>query len=79
MMKKMSFEESVLRLENIVKSLEEGNLSLDDSLSAFEEAIGLVKICNEALENAERKVKLLIESADGTVTEKPFDVDTDEA
>lgn len=78
-MKKMSFEESITRLEDIVRSLEEENLSLDDSLSAFEEAIGLAKVCNEALENAERKVKLLVESADGAVSEKSFDIDTDEA
>lgn len=77
-MKKMSFEESVTRLEDIVKALEEGKLSLDDSLSAFEEAIGLVKVCNEKLENAERKVKLLVESADGAVTDKPFDMIGDE-
>ena len=78
-MKKMSFEESILRLEDIVRALEEGKLSLDDSLSAFEEAIGLVKVCNEKLESAERKVKLLVESTDGTITEKPFDMISDEA
>ena len=78
-MKKMSFEESIVRLEDIVRSLEDGNLSLDESLSAFEEAIGLVKVCNEALENAERRVKLLVESVEGNMTEKPFDVNTDEA
>lgn len=79
MNKKMSFEESVARLEDIVKRLEGGNMSLDESLSAFEEAIGLVKTCNEKLENAERKVRLLVESADGTVTDAPFDLKDDEA
>jgi len=78
MNKKMTFEESCERLENIVKKLEGGEMSLDESLSAFEEAVSLVKICNEKLECAERKVKMLVTAADGTVTDTPFETADDE-
>ena len=79
MKKNMTFEESISKLEGIVKMLEDGNLSLDESLSSFEEAIGLVKVCNEKLESAQRRVKVVVESADGIVNEKPFDLESDEA
>ena len=77
-MSKMNFEEAISKLESEVKKLESGNMTLDESIAAFEQAIKLVKICNERLENAERKVRILTESADGTVTDVPFEV-SDEA
>lgn len=67
------FEEAMLELEGIVRRLEAGSLSLDDSLFAFEEAIGLVKLCNEKLEAAEQRVRILTEGADGSIGDKPFD------
>ena len=70
----MSFEEAFSQLEDIVKKLEGGGLSLDESLEAFEKAVKLVKFCNEKIEKAEAKVKILIEGADGSVTDAPFDV-----
>ena len=73
MEKKISFEEAMLSLEDIVKKLEYGGLSLEESLSSFEEAVKLVKICNEKIEAAEQKVKMLVENADGSVTDVPFD------
>ena len=72
-MKEISFEEALLKLECEVKRLESGSTTLDESISAFEEAVKLVKICNERLEQAERKVRLLTELSDGTVTDVPFD------
>ena len=72
MKKTMTFEEAMLSLEDIVKKLESGNLSLDDSLKAFEEAIALVKLCNSRLENAEQQVRILTEGADGVVSDAPF-------
>ena len=78
-MKKMCFEESIAKLESIVRTLEGGDLTLDESLAAFEEAIGLIKVCNEKLETAERKVKMLTISADGELEEKSFDLENDEA
>jgi len=74
-MKDMKFEDALALLENTVKELEGGTLSLDDSLTAFSNAIELVKICNKKLENAEQKVKLLTEGVDGEITDVPFDLD----
>ena len=74
MKKTLTFEEAMLSLEDIVRKLENGGLSLDESLSSFEEAVKLVKFCNEKIEAAEHKVKLLVENKDGSVTDVPFDV-----
>ena len=75
MKENINFEEAMLELEGIVKKLEAGSLSLDESLEAFEKAVGLVKLCNEKLQSAEQKVRILNESADGSVTDAPFDGD----
>lgn len=72
---KMTFEGATLRLEEIVKLLEEGKTSLDESLKLYEEGISLVRFCNEALDNAEIKIKKLSVSADGAVEEKDFNGD----
>jgi exodeoxyribonuclease VII small subunit len=48
-------------------------MSLDESIKAFEDAVKLVKICNEKLEDAERRVRILTEGDDGSVTDMPFD------
>lgn len=72
-MKEINFEEAIAKLEGEVRKLESGNMTLDQSISAFEEAVKLVKLCNEKLENAERRVRLLTEGPDGTVTDVPFD------
>lgn len=78
MKKNINFEEAMSSLEEIVKKLESGTLTLDESISEFENAIKLVKICNEKLEAAEQRVRILTEGQDGTVTDKPFD-SSDEA
>lgn len=76
-MKDMNFEEAIKKLESEVKKLESGNMSLDESIDAFEEAIKLVKICNDRLENAERRVRMLTENVDGMVSDVPFDIDNE--
>ena len=73
MKKNLKFEEAISMLEDIVKKLESGSFSLDESLSAFEEAVELVKFCNQKLENAEQKVRILTEAQDGSITDLPFD------
>lgn len=70
--KTLTFEAASARLEEIVKMLEKGNLSLDESLSLYEEGVGLVRFCNGALENAERKIKVLAKGENGTMIEKDF-------
>lgn len=77
-MKNMNFEEAMLKLEGEVKKLECGNMTLDESIATYEEAIKLVRICNDKLEGAERRVRILTEANDGSITDRPFDLD-DEA
>ena len=65
----MSFEEAMVRLEEIVRMLEGGKGGLEASLSAFEEGISLVKFCNEKLEKAEQKVRVLMQGEAGEMKE----------
>ena len=78
MNKKMTFEEALALLENIVSKMESGNMTLDESLSAFEEAVSLVKHCSVALGSAEQRVRMLTEAQDGTITDVPFVGNNDE-
>lgn len=55
----VSFEEAMSRLENIVASLEKGDAPLDRSLELFEEGVGLVRLCTQKLDAAEKKVRIL--------------------
>ena len=71
----VTFEEALLALDEAVSKLEGGSLTLDESLATFENAVKLIKICNEKINTAEQKVKMLIENAEGTVTDVPFDLD----
>ena len=73
MKENIKFEEAMLSLEDIVRRLESGSLSLDESLEAFEKAVALVKICNDKLSFAEQRVRILTEGSDGTVSDAPFD------
>ena len=57
--KEFSFEDALARLEEITHNLESGELSLDDSLSVYEEGIELRNLCNEYLEKAEKRLKVL--------------------
>lgn len=75
MKKNVTFEEAMLSLDNAVARLESSTLSLDESLATFEEAVKLIKLCNEKINSAEQKVKMLIENADGSVTDAPFDAE----
>ncbi len=70
--KDMSFEEALARLESIVRMLESGGAALDESLSVFEEGVSLVKMCNEKLEAAEQKIKILTRGEDGELCEVDF-------
>ena len=55
-----NFEEQMETLENIVAELETGKLSLDESVSKFEEGIKISKECNKILENAEKKITIVV-------------------
>lgn len=72
-MAEMKFEEGLKRLEKIVEELENGTLSLDESLEKYEEGIRLSKACSKKLEVARKKVEILLKSEDGSVELKAFD------
>lgn len=68
----MSFETAMTRLEEIVRSLEDGKVSLDDSLKLYEEGIALVRLCSGRLDEAEQKIKIIRSTSDGSKTEEDF-------
>ena len=68
------FEVVLEELEGVVDQLESGDLSLEDSLAAFEKGIGLVKYCNQKLNEVERKVELLIRDKEGRLHLKTLEV-----
>lgn len=71
-LKVKDFESALKSLEEIVAQLEAGDLTLDRALELFEDGIRISRFCNSKLEEAERKVEVLIKSADGTLKEAPF-------
>ena len=68
------FEQALEDLEELVSAMEQGELSLEDSLQAFEKGIKLTRECQVALKNAEQKVQLLI-SENGDTEELEFEAD----
>jgi exodeoxyribonuclease VII small subunit len=70
---KQRFEEAMESLEKIVERLESGDLSLDDSLAAFEDGIKLVRFCNQKLTEVEKKIELLVKDKEGKLQLRPFD------
>ena len=68
-----SFEQMLVRLDEIVRHLEKGDLPLDDSLSLFEEGTGLIRRCGTMLDEAEQKVVKLKKGPDRRPMELPFE------
>ena len=68
-----TFEESMSRLEEIVRTLESGSVTLDESLKLYEEGIALVRTCSLKLDDAEKKIKLLNVTAEGIAEETDFE------
>ncbi len=73
MTEEKSFEQSLQRLDEIVRLLEKGDAPLSESLGLFEEGTGLVKRCTVLLDEAEQRVVQLRKSADGSPEELPFE------
>ena len=63
-MKKKSFEEALAKLEQITKELEEGDLSLEESLKYFDEGVKLAEYCNNKLNDAQKQVEILLKKND---------------
>ena len=70
-----SFEKAINDLEKIVKALESGDLPLEKALEKFEAGIKLSRYCSETLDDAEKRVTLLMADETGEPVEKPFDMD----
>ncbi len=70
----ISFEQALGELEALVERMESGELSLEESLASFEQGIALTRRCQQALEQAEQKVKVLTANTPDAATE-PFDGD----
>ena len=68
----MNFEQSMTRLEEIVATLERGDISLEDAMKLFEEGSKLMRVCSTALDEAEQKVVLLTADENGAPQEAVF-------
>jgi exodeoxyribonuclease VII small subunit len=71
--KKLSFEQSMERLEAIVRQLEKGEAQLSESLALFEEGTALISVCGKMLDEAEQKVVMLKKGENGEPVELPFE------
>ncbi|CDC70880.1 MULTISPECIES: exodeoxyribonuclease VII small subunit [environmental samples] len=71
--KKMTFEQQIQRLEEIVAALEKGDAQLADSLALFEEGTKLIAACSKQLDQAEQQVVKLMKGPDGAPVELPFE------
>jgi len=72
-MPKEKFEDALNKLEKIVSKLEEGDIPLEESLKLFEEGIRLSRFCNQKLDEAEKKVEILLKDKNGMMKAHPFD------
>jgi len=70
---KMKFEEAFRRLEEIVAELESGDLSLDESLAKYEAGVKMLGVCRGILEQAEKKIEMLIRDSQGDLKTQPAD------
>ncbi len=70
-----TFEAALQRLEEVLESLEHGNLNLEESVKAFEEGVKLVRFCHDRLDEVERRVEMLLKDEAGRFLTKPFPED----
>ena len=71
--KSKTFEESMVRLEQIVRAMERGDVPLEESLKLFQEGTQLVQSCGKLLDNAQLQVNKIMTAADGSPVEEVFD------
>lgn len=74
-MAKVKFEDTLKGLEDIVEQLEKGDLSLDEALSKYENGVKLYKQCVSMLEDAEKKIKILVKDGNGVLRSKDFEAE----
>jgi exodeoxyribonuclease VII small subunit len=68
----LKFEDCLARLEQVVTALETGNLPLEESLKVFEEGIALARHCSRYLDQAERRIEMLVKDEGGGIGTTPF-------
>lgn len=73
--KKKNFETSLNDLEKIVRKLEDGDLSLEESLKLFEDGVKLSRECQERLSNAERRIEVLLKDSNGEIVLQNLDAE----
>ncbi|MBU1194725.1 MAG: exodeoxyribonuclease VII small subunit [Proteobacteria bacterium] len=73
MTKTKSFETALKELEDVVKEMESGELSLEESLRKYETGIKQSRYCLDLLDTIEKKISILTKDADGKIQEKPFE------
>lgn len=76
--KTKSFEEALSRLEEIVSAMEEGELSLDETVKLYKEGVELASFCGEKLSGAKQQISILSTGLDGSMEEKPFELKEEE-
>lgn len=72
----MDFESSMKELENIVAQMENGSLTLEDSIAAFQKGISIAGKCSKMLDDIEKKITILTETGHGEINETDFSVDS---
>ncbi len=76
---KLSFEEALTKLENLVRELEAGKIKLDEAVSSYEQAVALKKLCEKKLNDAKLKIEKIETSKTGSQTLTPLDkIDSDD-
>jgi exodeoxyribonuclease VII small subunit len=70
------FEASLDRLEEIVRTLESGEMPLEEALEVFEEGVRLSRFCHKLLSQAERRVEILLRNEEGEIESRPFESDS---
>jgi len=77
-MAEIKFEEALKKLEKIVEDLEKGDMSLDEALKKYQEGIELSRICSQRLDNAKKKIDVLVKNKKGEFELKPIEKEGEE-
>jgi len=70
--KKINFEDSINELENIIRQLEAGDLSLEETLEKYESGLKYSTYCQEFLDKTEKKISILVQDDNGNIKSKPY-------
>ncbi|MFW6107808.1 MAG: exodeoxyribonuclease VII small subunit [bacterium] len=77
--KKPTFEESLDELESIIAELETGDLPLDKMIERYEKGVKALELCRKVLDDAEKRIEILLKDKDGKLRAEPFDTEETEA